>query len=160
MNFSPSCRINFFPDYGAIFLNLHMKRDVACKIEIMQSYTSEADDLYRHAEEVKHPDYFFTNTNCYKTLFEQEDLFSQARKMETTAREIRQLQVIADSGFSILTLTLHRKAVVLVKKSKLMFLSEELSCLVQMHLESMPYLLLRSKAEEDYFIFIFWYWQY
>ena len=86
-----------------------------------------------------------------------KDFFSQARKMESAAREIRQLQVIPESGFSLLTLTLHRKAVVLFKKGKLMFLPEELSRLVQIHLESMPNLLLPSKAKEDYFILIFWY---
>ena len=90
MKFSPSCTINFFSVCGAISFNSHIKRDVACKIEIMQSYTSAADDLYRQAEEIKHPEYFPSYTSCYKTLLEQEDLFSQAREMESAAREIRQ----------------------------------------------------------------------
>ena len=55
----------------------------------MQSYTSAADDLYQQAEEIKHPDYFPPYTSCYETLLEQEDLFSQAREIESTAREIR-----------------------------------------------------------------------
>ena len=78
--------------------------------------------------------------------------------MEATAREIRnQFQAIADSGFPIPTSTLLRKAVVSVKKGKMMFSTEQLSRVVALIMQNMPYVLFRSKTQnKGYVVLIFW----
>ena len=99
----------------------------------MQSFTNRADELYLEAENVKLPDYIPPFTSCYETLYQQVELIERARMMKESARQIRQqLQVIADSGFPLPTSPLLRKTVVSVKKDKVMFSSEQLSCVVQM----------------------------
>ena len=109
----------------------------------MQSYTNKADKLYLEAETVKIPDYIPPFTSCFETLFQQEELIECARTMEDSARQLirHQFQTIADSGFPLPTSTLLRKAVVLVKKGKFMFSTEQLSHVVQMIMENKPYLL-------------------
>ena len=60
--------------------------------------------------------------------------------MDATAREIRiQFQAIADSGFAIPNFTLLKKAVVSVKKGKMMFSPEQLSRVVALTMQNMPY---------------------
>ena len=91
----------------------------------MQSFTHIANELYLDVESVKLPDYIPPFTSCYETRYQQEELNERAKTMKEFARQIRQqFQVIADSGFPLPTSTLLRKAVVLVKKGKLMFSTE------------------------------------
>ena len=77
--------------------------------------------------------------------------------MEGLARQIRQqFQAIADSEFLVPTSTLLRKAVVSVRKGKFMFSTEQLSRVVQMVMETKPYLLFRPKSDtKDYVILVF-----
>ena len=157
---APRTAIDFFPCCGAItfFSLLPIKRAASERLEIMQSFTNKADELYLEAENVRLPDYIPPFTSCYETLFQQEELIERARTMEDLARQIRQqFQAIADSGFPVPTSTLLRKAVVSVRKGKFMFSTEQLSRVVQMVMETKPYLLFRPKSNtKDYVILVFW----
>ena len=156
---APKTAVDFFPFCGAItFFSSSIKRAALEKLEIMQSYTNRADELYLEAQNVQIPDYIPPFTSCYETLYQQEELIERARTMEDSARQIRQqFQTIADSGFPLPTLTLLRKAVVSVKKGKFMFSTEQLSRVVQMIMENKPYLLFRPKSDtKDYVVLVFW----
>ena len=157
---TPRTAVDFFPCCGAIafFSLLPIKRTASERHEIMQSFTNKADELYLEAENVKLPDYIPLFTSCYETLYQQEELIERARTMEGLARQIRQqFQAIADSGFPVPTSTLLRKAVVSVKKGKFMFSTEQLSRVVQMVMETKPYLLIRPKSDtKGYVILVFW----
>ena len=157
---APKTAVDFFPFCGAItfFSSSPIKKGALEKLEIMQSYTNKADELYLEAENVQIPDYIPPFTSCCETLYQQEELIERARTMEDSARQIRhQFQTIADSGFPLPTSTLLRKVVVLVKKGKFMFSTEQLSRVVQMIMENKPYLLFRPKSDtKDYVILVFW----
>ena len=155
----PKTAVDFFPFCGAItFFSSSIKRAALEKLEIMQSYTNRADELYLEAQNVQIPDYIPPFTSCYEALYQQEELIERARTMEDSARQIRQqFQTIADSGFPLPTSTLLRKAVVSVKKGKFMFSTEQLSRVVQMIMENKPYLLFRPKSDtKDYVVLVFW----
>ena len=125
---APKIAVDLFPFCGAISFFSSIKRAALEKLEIMQSYTNRADELYLEAQNVQIPDYIPPFTSCYETLYQQEELIEIARAMENSARQIRQqFQTIADSGFPLPTSTLLRKAVVSVKKGKFMFSTEQLS---------------------------------
>ena len=151
--------MDIFPFCGAIafFSSSSTKRAALERLDIMQSYTNRADELYLEAENVKLADYVSPFTSCYKTLYQQEELIKRARTMEDSARQIRhQFQTIAGSGFPLPTSTMLRIAIVLVKKGKLMFSTEQLSCVVQMIMENKFYLLFRPKSDtKDYVILVF-----
>ena len=155
---TPKIAVDLFPFCGAISFFSSIKRAALEKLEIMQSYTNRADELYLEAQNVQIPDYIPPFTSCYETLYQQEELIERARAMEDSARQIRQqFQTIADSGFPLPTSTLLRKAVVSVKKGKFMFSTEQLSRVVQMIMENKPYLLFRPKSDtKDYIILVFW----
>ena len=124
---APKTAVDFFPFCGAIsfFSSSSIKRAALERLGIMQSYTNRADELYLEAENVKIRGYIPPFTRCYETLYQQEELIEHARTMEDSARQIHhQFQTIADSGFPLPTSTLLRKAVVSVKKGKLMFSTE------------------------------------
>ena len=156
----PKTAVDFFSFCGAItfFSSSSIKRAALKRLEIMQSYTNRADDLYLEDENVKLPDCIPLFTSYYEILYQQEELIERARTMEDSARQIRhQFQTIADSGFPLPISTLLRKAVVSVKKGKFMFSTEQLSCVVQMIMENKPYLLFRPKSDtKDYVILVFW----
>ena len=158
---APRTAVDFFPFCGAIafFSLLPIKRAALKRLEIMQSFTNRADELYLEAENVKLPDYIPPLTSCYETLYQQEELIEYSRAMENSARQIRHhFQVITDSGFPLRTSTLLRKAVVSVKKRNVMFSAEQLSHVVQMIMENKPYLLFRPKSNtKDYVILVFWF---
>ena len=123
-----------------LFFSSPIKRAASERLEIMQSYTNKADELYLETENVRLPYYTPPFTSC-KTLYQQEELIKRARTMKESARQIRQqVQVIADSGFPLPTSTLLRKVVVSVKKSKFMFSTKQLLRVVQMIMENKPYL--------------------
>ena len=83
----------------------------------MESFTTKADDLYKEASEIELPVYISPYTSCYETLFQEEELIEEARRMEQAARDIRkQFHEIANSGFLLPDSTLLRKAVVSVKR--------------------------------------------
>ena len=114
----PRTAVDFFPCCSAItfFTLLSIKRTVSERLEITQSYTNKADELYLDVENVKLPDYISSFTSCYETLYQPEELIECTRTMEDSARQIRQqFQIIANSEFPIPTSTLLRKAVVSVK---------------------------------------------
>ena len=156
---APKTAEDFFPFCGAItFFSSSIKRAALKKLEIMQSYTNRADELYLEAENVQIPDFIPPFTSCYETLYKQEELIERARTMEDSVRQIRhQFLTIADSGFPLPNSTLLRKAVVSVKKGKFIFSTEQLSRVVQMIMENKPYLLFRPKSDtKDYVILVFW----
>ena len=55
----------------------------------METYTNQADELHRQANEIKHPVDYSPYTSCYKTMMEQQQLLSQSREIESAARDIR-----------------------------------------------------------------------
>ena len=124
----------------------------------MESYTSLADQLYKEAESIDHSAVTAPFASCYGTLFEQENLWRQARNMEVSARDIRnQFQEIAKSGVLLPTSTLLRKAVVSVMHGKQMFSTDQLSKVVAMLTNQAPYILFRPKSTaKNYVILLFW----
>ena len=114
----------------------------------MQSYTSQADELYSQAYKVKVPDNICPYSSGYESLLEQEQLLYSAREMETAARDTRnQFQAIADSGFPSPSSTLLRKSIISSQKGKLMFSTEQLNREAALIMENMPYFLFRHKSE-------------
>ena len=88
----------------------------------METYTSQADDLYQEANEIEYPDYVPPYTSCYESLLEFEEIITRAREMESAARDIRKkFQEIAASGLTIPTSSLLRKAIISVKEVKSCF---------------------------------------
>ena len=124
----------------------------------MESYTCLADQLYK---ETQTTDSFAGSTpfvSCYLSLFQQEELYRQARNMEVAARDIRnQFQEIAKAGLLLPTSTLLRKAVLSVKRGKEMFSTDQLSKVVSMLMKNLPFILFRPKSNtKDYVILLFW----
>ena len=65
----------------------------------METYTSQAGDLYQEENEIEYPDYIPPYTSCFKSLLEFEKIIAKAREMESAARDIRKkFQEIATSG--------------------------------------------------------------
>ena len=124
----------------------------------MESFTTKADDLYKEASEIELPIYIAPYTSCYETLFQEEELIEEPRRMEQAARVIRkQFHEIANSGILLPNSTLLRKAVVRVKRGKLSFSHEKLKQVVLMLMGELPYLLFLPKSEtKNYIILIFW----
>ena len=124
----------------------------------METYTSQADDLYQEANEIEYPDYVPPYTNCYESLLEFEEIITRAREMESAARDIRKkFQEIAASGLTIPTLSLLRKAIISVKRGKVMFSMDQLVQVVDVMMENLPYILFRPKSEtKEYVVLLFW----
>ena len=77
--------------------------------------------------------------------------------METTSDICKQFHAIAESGFPVADSTLQRKAVVSVKKGKLVFSQQQLKQVVIMLMGDLPYFLFRPKSiTKDYVILLFW----
>ena len=124
----------------------------------MESFTTKADDLYKEASEIEFPVYIPPYTSCYDTIYPEEELIEEARRMEQAARDIlKQFHEIANSGFLLPDSTLLRKAVVSIKREKLSFSHEQLKQVVFVLMGELPYLLFRPKSEtKNYIILIFW----
>ena len=76
-----------------------IKGDAFAKPRIMETYTSQADDLCQEANEIEYPDYIPPYTSCYESLLEFEKIITRAREMESAARDIRKkFQEIATFG--------------------------------------------------------------
>ena len=81
-------------------------------------------------------------------MMEQQQLLSQARKMESAARDIRtQMKEIAASGLTIPSSTLLKKAIISVKNGKVMFCIEQLSKVVNLLMGNLPHILFRPKSD-------------
>ena len=121
----------------------------------MQSFTDKADELYCEAFNVEIPQEI---PDCYEGLLKRQELFDQAKEMEAAAKDIREeFQLIAESGFPLPASTLLRKAIISVKKGKLMFSTEQLGRVVSFLMQHMPYILFRPTSEtKDYVILVFW----
>ena len=66
-----------------------IKRDAIAKPYIVETYTSQADDLYQEANEIEYPDYIPPYASFYESLLEFEEIITKAREMESAARKIR-----------------------------------------------------------------------
>ena len=124
----------------------------------METYTSQADELRKQAEETQFPNYYPPFSSCYEVLLDQQDLIDQAQVMESKARSIRsRFQEIANSNPLIPASTLLRKAVVSVRKGKIGFSVEQLEEVVALIMKTYPYILFKPKAKsKDYVIVLFW----
>ena len=122
----------------------------------METYTSQADDLYQEANEIEYPDYITSYTSCYESLLEFEKIITRAREMESAARDIRKkFQEIATSGLSIPSSSLLRKAIISVKRGKVMFSMDQLVQVVDVIMGNLPYILFRPKSEtKEYVVFL------
>ena len=121
----------------------------------MESYTNQADELHPQANEIKHPP---SHTSCYETMMEQQQLLSQAREMESVARDIRkQMKEIAASGLTIPSSTLLRKVIISVKNGKVMFCINQLSKVVNLLMGNLSHILFRPKSDtKEDVILLFW----
>ena len=119
------------------------------------SFTNQADELHRQANEIKHPSSY---KSCYETMMEKQQLLSKAREMESAARDIQtQMKEIAASGLTIPSSTLLRKAIISVKNGKVMFCIEQLSKVVNLFMGNLPHILFRPKSDtKEYVILLFW----
>ena len=117
-----------------------------------------SNELHRQANEIKHPIDYPPYTSCYQTMMEQQQLLSQAKEMESAARDIRtQMKEIAASGLTIPSSTLLRKAVISVKNGKVMFCIDQLSKAVNFLMGNLPHILFRPKSDtKEYVILLFW----
>ena len=135
-----------------------IKVDPFAKPRIMETYTSQADDLYQEANEIEYPDYIPPYTSCYESLLEFEEIITRAREMESAARDIRKkFQEIATSGLPIPSSSLLRKAIISVKRGKVMFSMDQLVQVVDVIMGNLPYILFRPKSEtKEYVVLLFW----
>ena len=125
----------------------------------MQSYTNQADLLYREAEEINFNQELSSPYNFYcEPIMQQQLLYSEAREMENAARNIRrQFQEIASSETSTPSYTLLRKGVVSVRNGSCMFSVEQLSKVVDAVLGGFPYITFRPKSKtQHYVVVLFW----
>ena len=52
-----------------------IKGDTFAKSHIMETYTSQADDLYQEANEIEYPDYIPPYTSCNESLLKFEEIY-------------------------------------------------------------------------------------
>ena len=122
----------------------------------METYTSQADNLYQDANKIEYPDYVPPYTSCYKSLLEFEEIITRAREMESAARDIRKkFQKIAASGLPIPSSLLLRKAIISVKRGKVMFSTDQLVQVVDVMMENLPYILFCPKSETKNMLFYY-----
>ena len=107
----------------------------------METYTEIADQLKREAEEIVPVD-ARPYTSCYKALHEKQDLMERARFMQAMARGIREnFAHIVSSGFCIPSECPNmRKAIVIIRKGKVSFSSEQLLRSMKLLLDDVPYI--------------------
>ena len=91
-------------------------------------------------------------------MMKQQQLLSQAREMESAARDIQmQMKEIAASGLTIPSSTVLRKAIISVKNGKVIFYIEQLSKVVNLLMGNLPHILFRPKSDtKEYVILLFW----
>ena len=122
----------------------------------MEMYTSQADNLYQDANKIEYPDYVPPYTSCYKSLLEFEEIITRAREMESAARDIRKkFREIAASGLPIPSSLLLRKAIISVKRDKVMFSTDQLVQVVDVMMENLPYILFCPKSETKNMLFYY-----
>ena len=59
------------------------------KSYIVETYTSQADDLYQEVKTIKYPDYIPPYTSCYESLSEFKEIITKTREMKSAERDIR-----------------------------------------------------------------------
>jgi len=70
-----------------------------------------------------------------------QEHFDQAKEREAAAKDIRkEFQVIAESDFPLPASTLLRKAIISIKKGKLIFSTEKPGRVVSFLMQTMPYI--------------------
>ena len=125
----------------------------------MKSYTSQADLLYREAEEINLNQELSFPYNFYcEPIMQQQLLYNEAREMESAARNIRrQFREIASSENNKVSYTLLRKGIVSVKNGNCVFSVEQLSKVVDVVLGGSPYITFRPKSKtKNYIVVLFW----
>ena len=124
----------------------------------METYTSQTDDLFQEANKIEYPDYVPPYTSCYESLLEFEEIITKVRKMESAATDIgKKFQEITASGLPIPFSSLLRKAIISVKRGKVMFSMDQLVQLVDVMMGNLPYILFRPKSEtKKYVVLLFW----
>ena len=65
-----------------------IKEDAVAKFHIMETYTSQADNLYQEVNKIKYRDYLLPYMSCYKNLLEFEEIIVKTREIESPARDI------------------------------------------------------------------------
>ena len=83
------CDVRLFRNVGQYPFRVLIKRDAFAKPYFMETYASQADDLYQEANEIECPNYFLSYTSCYENLSEFEETIIKAREMESAARDIQ-----------------------------------------------------------------------
>ena len=122
----------------------------------METYTSQADDLYQQVNEIEYPDYVPPYTSCFESLLKFEEIIIRAREMESAARDIRKtFQEIAASGLPIPSSSLLRKAIISIKRGKVMFSMDQLVQVVDVMIENLPYIVFRPKSKTKEYVFYY-----
>ena len=124
------------PAKNFFLFDLGIKTDRIVKAHKMETYTNQADDLHRQANEIECPVYIPPYTSCYEALRANYKLVQQAQEMENAARDIRKQFHIAASGLSVPSSTSLRKAVISVKRGKFMLSTDQLAKVVQVMTEN------------------------
>ena len=134
------------------------KKRRICKTSHYGNVYEQADDLYQEANEIEYPDYVPPYTSCYESFLEFEEIITRVREMESAARHIqKKFQEIAASGLPIPTSSLLQKAIISVKRGKVMFSMDQLIQVVDVMMENLPYILFRPKSEtKEYVVLVFW----
>ena len=134
------------------------KRRPVCETSHYGNVYESSRRLYQEANEIEYPDYIPPYTSCYESLLEFEEIITRAKEMESAARDIRKkFQEIATSRLPIPSSLLLRKAIISVKRGKVMFSMDQLVQVVDVIMGNLPYILFRPKSEtKEYVVLLFW----
>ena len=125
----------------------------------MQSYTSQADDLYQEAIEVELDQGFYTSFGfCSQPQMQQQMLSNEANQMEDKARRIRRrFREIALNGVTLARPTMLRKGIISVKNGKSLFSINQLTQAVDSFMGASPHILFRPPSNaKNYLVLLFW----
>ena len=78
------------PAKNFFLFDLGIKTDRIVKAHKMETYTSQADDLHRQANEVEYPVYIPPYTNCYEALWVNYELVQQAREINVVGKRMEE----------------------------------------------------------------------
>ena len=84
----------------------------------IKTFTSQADELYRQAQEVKIPDYIPLYIICYETLREQKELSYPKSKRNGKCCKRYSKKISRNRRIQTANALILRKAIISVKKKK------------------------------------------
>ena len=123
----------------------------------IKTFTSQADELYRQAQEVKIPDYIPLYIICYETLREQKELSCPKSKRNGKCCKRYSKKISRNRRIQTANALILRKAIISVKKRKDMLLIDQLVQVVAVLMGNLSYILFRHKANwKNYVVLLLW----